>query len=232
VLADPLAALPAAPGTAVGRAGKRKPRRRWAFRVANVGLLATAFLGVVLLAVTLLPDVLGRNDARKMYTYNAAQNAYVVSADFPRNHLSVPNRSGFAPIDKEGVDAQGYLGIPQDVHRVGVYTGAGQLDGNVGDVVIVGHVNWVGQGAGYLGDIGDLKKGAIVVTRGSGPPRAWRVTAVASYLKTAGLPQQIFRAHGPRALTLVTCGGVLDEQQHSYLSNIVVTAEPVRTIVR
>jgi hypothetical protein len=167
-----------------------------------------------------------------MYTYNAAQNAYVVSADFPRNHLSVPNRSGFAPIDKEGVDAQGYLGIPQDVHRVGVYTGAGKLDGRVGDVVIAGHVNWVGQGPGYLGDLGKLKRGQIVITRGDGLPTAWRITKVSMYLKSLGLPQSIFRAAGSRALTLVTCGGVLDEQAHSYLSNVVVTAEPVPTVVK
>lgn len=233
LLADPLTAPSGPAGTAPrGRAAKKKPRRRWAYRAANLGLLATAFLGVVLLAVTLLPDVLGRNDARKLYSYNAAENAYVVSADFPHNHLSVPNRSGLAPIDKEGVDANGFLGIPQDVHRVGVFTGAGKLDGRIGDVVIAGHVNWVGQGPGYLGDLNKLKKGDVVVTRGAGMPQAWRITKVAMYLKSLGLPQDIFRAKGARALTLVTCGGVLDEQAHSYLSNVVVTAEPVLTVVR
>jgi hypothetical protein len=191
----------------------------------------TAIAGLVVLTLAVLPDVLGRSDARKAYVA-VDRDAVVVSASFPLNHLSVPNRSGLAPIDKEGVDAQGFLGIPQDVHRVGVFTGAGQLDGQIGDVVIAGHVNWIGQGAGYLGDLDKLKAGDVVITRGSAAPQAWRVTKVSMYLKSLGLPQDIFRAKGPRALTLVTCGGVLDEQEHSYLSNVVVTARPVPTVVR
>lgn len=162
----------------------------------------------------------------------ANHNAVVVSSDFPANHLSVPNRSGVAPIDKEGIDSEGYLGIPQDVGRVGVYTGAGALDGKIGDVVIAGHVNWVGQGAGYLGDLDKLKVGDIVITRGTGAPRAWKITKVSMYLKSLGLPQDIFRATGARTLTLVTCGGVLDTSAHSYLSNVVVTAVPVPAVVK
>jgi hypothetical protein len=183
--------------------------------------------------VAVVPGVLGRNDARKAYgvTLDKRTDTVSVSSAFPRNHLSIPNRDGLAPIDEESVDAQGFLGIPQDVHRVGVYTGGGALDGTQGDVVIVGHVNWVGQGTGYLGDIGKLKQGQLVITRGDGPPQAWRVTGVSMYLKSAGLPQQIFRATGPRQLTLVTCGGELDVRELSYLSNVVVTARPVPTTV-
>jgi hypothetical protein len=212
-------------------AGKppRRARRRL-LRLANLAFVLLALTGVFVVTLAVLPDVLGRTDARKAYAVDG--DAVVVSASFPRNHLSVPNRSSLAPIDKEGVDAQGFLGIPQDVHRVGVYTGAGRLDGTVGDVVIAGHVNWVGQGAGYLGDLGKLTIGDVVITRGNGAPHAWRVTKVSMYLKSLGLPQDIFRAKGPRELTLVTCGGVLDEQEHSYLSNVVVNARPVPTIVR
>ena len=199
-------------------------------RTANVLLLATALVGVGLIALTVLPNVLGHSDAKKQYKIDG--DYVVVSADFPRNHLAVPNRTGKAPIFKEGVDAQGFLGIPQDVHQVGVYTGAGALDGRIGDVVISGHVNWVGQGPGYLGDLNKLKAGDVVITRGDGLPKAWRVTKVSMYLKSLGLPQQIFRAKGPRQLTLVTCGGVLDTSAGSYLSNVVVTARPVRTVVK
>jgi hypothetical protein len=215
-----------------GRPARKRGAARRLYRAANLACAVLALAGALIVTMAVVPQVLGRSDARQAYVKAVDHDAVVVSAAFPRNHLSVPNRSSLAPIDAETVDVQGYLGIPQDVHRVGVYTGAGRLDGAVGDVVVVGHVNWAGQGAGYLGDIGQLRKGAVVVTRGDGLPRAWRVTGVTMYLKSVGLPQSIFRAAGPRALTLVTCGGVLDEQEHSYLSNVVVTARPVRTIVR
>jgi hypothetical protein len=197
--------------------------------VLQGAFFALLALGTLLVGITVVPELLSTTDAKP---YAVRGDYVVVSADFPHNHLSVPNRAGLAPIDRETVDPQGYLGIPEDVHRVGVYTGAGKLDGAVGDVVIAGHVNYVGQGAGYLGDLSKLKAGQVIITRGAGAPKAWRVTKVSMYLKSLGLPQSIFRARGARQLTLVTCGGVLDANEGSYLSNVVVTARPVRTVLR
>ena len=197
-------------------------------RAASALAFALLAAVVLLLGVSVLPTTVSQAD-QKPYVRG---DFVVVEADFPKNHLSVANRNGYAPIDKQTVDDEGYLGIPEDVDRVGIYTGAGRLDGAKGMVVIAGHVNWGGQGEGYLGDIGKLKKGDVVVTRGTGAPRAWRVTRVNMYLKSLGLPQNIFRASGPRALTLITCGGILDPGAQSYLSNVVVTATPVRTYVQ
>jgi len=244
LLADPLVAVAPVGGrrllhrrSAPRRAGTspRSRRARRARRLGTVALLSVAFLGFVLVLVSIVPKGTAPSEGQALpfRTYQVVDhNSVVVPAEFPKNHLSVPNRKGVAPIDKEGIDGDGYLGIPQDVGRVGVYTGAGQLDGSVGDVVIAGHVNWVGQGAGYLGDLDQLKIGDIIVTRGTGQPQAWKVTKVSMYLKSLGLPQDIFRAKGVRTLTLVTCGGVLDTSAHSYLSNVVVTAMPEPTVVK
>lgn len=154
-----------------------------------------------------------------------------VPASFGKNKLAIPAQSVTAPIQSQVVDLASYLGVPSDVHEVGYYSGGGKLDGATGDLLIAGHVNYVGQGTGALGKIANLHIGDALITRGAGAPQGWRVTALTSYLKTSGLPAAIFRATGNRALTLVTCGGVLDHQTGSYLSNIVVTAMPVHTIV-
>jgi hypothetical protein len=155
-----------------------------------------------------------------------------VPAGLTRNTLAIPTERVTAPIQGQQVDSRGYLGIPADVHTVGYYTGAGRLDGGAGDLVVAGHVNYVGQGTGALGRIGTLKVGDPIITRGNSAPQGWRVISLDSYLKTDGLPAAMFRASGRRQLTLVTCGGVLDRHAGSYLSNIVVTAAPVHTIVK
>ena len=155
-----------------------------------------------------------------------------VDSSFTHHTLAIPSQNTTAPIQAESVDPNGYLGIPSDVHDVGYYTKGAKLDGSVGDLLVAGHVNYVGQGTGALGKIGDLKIGDEVITRGAGAPQGWRVTALTSYQKSAGLPTSIFRATGSRVLTLVTCGGVLDKAHGTYLSNIVVTAVRVHTVVK
>lgn len=154
-----------------------------------------------------------------------------VPAGFPAHTLSISSQHVTAPIDTVDVTSDDSLTIPGDVHRVGWYRGSGPLDGPTGSVLIAGHVNYVGQGTGALGRIGQLKPGDPIVTRGAGTPQAWRVISLTSYLKSDGLPATIFRSGGARQLTLVTCGGTLDTSRGSYLSNIVVIAAPVRTIV-
>ncbi|MDQ1732030.1 MAG: hypothetical protein QOK10_2189 [Pseudonocardiales bacterium] len=154
-----------------------------------------------------------------------------VPAGFAHWTLAIPSQRVTAPIDTVGVDATQNLVIPAAVSRVGWYDKGGSLDGKAGSVLVAGHVNYVGQGTGALGRIGFLHVGDAVITRGTGAPQGWRITGLTSYLKSDGLPSSIFRSSGSRVLTLVTCGGTLDTHAGSYLSNIVVTAAPVQTII-
>jgi hypothetical protein len=204
---------------------------------ANLGGLLTALvafgLGIAVLgALHMLPG--GPNGAPLADPQQGTPTggAVVVPASFTQNTIQIPSQSVTAPLDPEAVDRNGYLGIPDDVHRVGWYTGAGPLDGSQGDIVLAGHVNYVGQGTGAFGHLYVLKVGDVVITRGTGKPQAWRVSGLANYSKAQGLPQDMFRASGTRALTLVTCGGTLDSRHGTYLSNVVVTAVPVPTVVQ
>jgi hypothetical protein len=157
--------------------------------------------------------------------------AVTVRSGFPKMTLEIPTQRITAPIDPVTVGKDNYLDIPGDIHRVGWYKDAGQLDGGPGSVLITGHVNWVGQGTGALGNIGQLHLGDVVVTRGQKKPQAWRVVRLVSYLKSGGLPQDIFRKTGKRELVLVTCGGAFDPSTGNYLSNIVVHLQPVTTLL-
>ena len=221
---------------AAAEQARRNDRRR--ARTHRLGRLfaLTALAGAAVVGVSLappgwLPWHHGPSTSSGP-TYARHGDAVVVPAGFPVNHLSVPNRDGYAPIEKSGVDTAGFVFIPENVQHVGVYAYAGGLDGRSGDVVIFGHVNMRGQGVGYLGDADHLRPGSIVVTRGAKTPQAWEVTSVRSYPKSKGLPQSIFRATGTRQLTLITCGGKLNTRTHSYYDNIVVTARPMATVVR
>ena len=52
----------------------------------------------------------------------------------------------------------------------------------------------------------------------------FRVTRVATYVKSAFPDQAVYGSHGYSALQLVTCGGVFDHATGSYESNVVVYA--------
>lgn len=219
------------PGTAPGPGNRLADRRR----AEPVLIAAAAITAFVVLSYLYFPW--HRSEAAAVplpHTVSISATGLApvhVPAGFTAHTLAISPQHVTAPIDTVDVTADDSLTIPGDVHRVGWYRGSGPLDATTGSVLIAGHVNYVGQGTGALGRIGQLKPGDPIVTRGAGAPQAWRVISLTSYLKSDGLPAAIFRSGGRRQLTLVTCGGTLDTSRGSYLSNIVVIAAPVRTIV-
>jgi len=49
----------------------------------------------------------------------------------------------------------------------------------------------------------------------------FKVTTIATYLKTHFPAKQVYASHGYSALQLVTCGGAFDTRTGHYLSNVV-----------
>ena len=205
-------------------------RSGWSRPVSAAYIAALA--AIVIVAVSFIA---GRGPEPSPRTTTAAPSAHTglepvyVNASFPARTLAIQDQKARAPIDTVGV-VDNEMGIPHDVRRVGVYDRGGPLDGTTGSVLIVGHVHYTGQGKGVLGDIDKLAKGSVLVTRGHAKPQAWRVTRITSYKKSLGLPREIFRHGGKRVLTVVTCGE--RDAQGRYLTNVVVRAVPVETIVR
>ena len=119
--------------------------------------------------------------------------------------------------------------IPANVHHVGWYNASAAVSGSVGSVVIVGHVNYYGQGPGAFSVLGRAKAGMSVGAREGGATTWWRVTAVRTYPK-GHLAWSYFNPKGPRQLVLITCGGKLVHSNDGwhYDKNVVVVAVPRR----
>ncbi|WP_018155033.1 class F sortase [Demetria terragena] len=145
----------------------------------------------------------------------------------PSNYLAIPSLYVQARVVSEGV-SEGSMLLPNDLRTVGHLRSTASLGAKEGTSLVAGHVTHGGTpGALFL--LGMVKPGASVVTTDAkGKPTTWVVNAVKSYRKTA-LPDNIFRADGPRQLAIVTCGGRVirtNDGRYTHEDNIVVTAVP------
>jgi hypothetical protein len=145
------------------------------------------------------------------------------------NTVWIPVQHVRAPIDVCGI-VNDELEPPQNVHHTCYWAGGAALSAKTGTTVVTGHINWVGQGTGALGNIGKLHRGDIVRTTGKdGIVTTWEVQTVVHRPKSNGIDTSVFvGADGPRKLYLITCGGAFDSADANYLDNIYVQAVPLQ----
>ena len=125
-------------------------------------------------------------------------------------------------------DVRGLITVPPDVHVVGWYAGSARTDSTTGSTVIVGHVNYAGQGPGAFSSLTKVKSGERVGVNISGQGTTyWKIVSLKLYPKLH-LTANLFTLNGPRYLTLITCGGTLQHTStgYHYNDNIVVRAVP------
>lgn len=140
--------------------------------------------------------------------------------------LTIPALDVAAPVVPEA-PAAGTLTIPADVHDVG-WDGDSPAAGAPGVTLLAGHVNWVGQGEGALGQIGQLVPGDRVVVNWGGRQSTWVVSSPPRLSPNTVVHRSLFSDTGPARLALVTCGGPFTEtpQGGSYADNVIVLASP------
>ena len=175
---------------------------------------------------------------------SAAGNAPPTSSAPPGSAAAAP-AGGVAPLAKSipervqipaiGVDSplmglgqrpNGSMQVPPGAFPAGWYTGA-PTPGELGPAVLAGHIDWAGQ-TGVFYKLRDLKPtDEITVTRRDGTAALFRVTQVAQYPKTSFPTTTVYGNLDHAGLRLITCGGALDRQAHSYDDNIVVFADLV-----
>ncbi|HZY77164.1 MAG TPA: class F sortase [Jatrophihabitantaceae bacterium] len=145
------------------------------------------------------------------------------------NTVWIPVQHVRAPIDVCDI-VNNELEPPQNVHHTCYWAGGAALSAKTGTTVVTGHINWVGQGTGALGNIGELHRGNIVRTTGKdGVVTTWEVQTVVHRPKSNGIDTSVFvGADGPRKLYLITCGGAFDSADANYLDNIYVEAVPLQ----
>ncbi|WDZ84982.1 class F sortase [Micromonospora cathayae] len=151
------------------------------------------------------------------------------SAGLPRSTpttITIPRIGVNAPIMSLGVEADGTVQMPplQQARNAGWYS-RGPSPGEIGNAVIVGHVDSAYIGPAVFFDLGTLLPGdAITVARADGTSATFRVDTVRSYPKTEFPAELVYGGNDRPGLRVVTCGGTFDERTRDYLDNVIVFA--------
>ena len=114
--------------------------------------------------------------------------------------------------------------IPGHVSDIGRWTGSAPMTGNVGTVLLAGHIDNINQGKGALHNLVDLHPGDKVYLSVGGIQTVWVINSL-QQMNKAALPQNVFTGNnGPRQLFLVTCAGKISNGE--YDDNAVAGAVP------
>lgn len=139
--------------------------------------------------------------------------------------FALPRLDVQAPIDPVGL-TDGELEVPEDIRRLGWWTGSAAAGGSSGTTVIDGHIDSP-QGRGVFYHLQEVQPDdQVVLTVAGGGTATYRVTERRSYVKADGLPPEVFATSDQPRLVLITCGGRYDFAKASYDDNIVVIAVP------
>jgi hypothetical protein len=139
--------------------------------------------------------------------------------------LTIPTQQVTAdvvPVDAPG----GVLDVPEDVHRVGWWSGSALAGAAEGTTVLDGHVDSAVAGEGALFRLGDLRAGDPLLLDTAARRLRYTVAARQVIHKTGALPAELFAGAGPHRLVVISCGGPFDRATRSYRDNIVVVALP------
>ena len=125
-----------------------------------------------------------------------------------------------------GVRADGTMEVPAEGFPAGWFSGA-PTPGELGPAVLAGHVDWRGQ-PGVFSRLRELKpEDEVTVAREDGSAAVFRVTRVEQFPKDEFPTAVVYGDIDHAGLRLITCGGSLDRQAHSYDDNVVAFARLV-----
>ncbi|MEU3456285.1 class F sortase [Micromonospora sp. NPDC006766] len=101
----------------------------------------------------------------------------------------------------------------------------GPTPGEIGNALIVGHVDSRRTGAAVFYRLSALRPGdGIAVTRADGSVARFTVERTERYPKSSFPADLVYGSNPKPSLRLVTCGGQFDRGTRSYLDNIIVSA--------
>lgn len=142
--------------------------------------------------------------------------------------IQIPSLGVDAPIISVGVTSAGALEVPDNVTQAAWYQ-AGSAPSQPGTAIIAAHVDYAGK-LGLFNALHTLSPGTVIdITDAAGRVHQFRSTtgtlapksdpstveALAAAAASAGKPQ----------LALITCGGDLDSEAHTYYDNYVLLAD-------
>ncbi|RIV36577.1 class F sortase [Micromonospora radicis] len=140
--------------------------------------------------------------------------------------ISIPRIGVDAQIMPLGTNPDGTVQVPPlDQALLAGWYEPGPSPGEVGNAVIVGHVDSAAIGPAVFFSLGALQPGDVItVSRADGQPANFQVDSVASYPKDAFPTEQVYGPSDRPGLRVVTCGGQFDEATGDYPDNVIVFA--------
>jgi hypothetical protein len=140
--------------------------------------------------------------------------------------ISVARIGLAAQIIPVGLDAAGAIEVPplEKAQLAGWYE-LGPSPGEVGNAVVVGHVDSRVMGPAVFFHLGELRPGDLVqIRREDGSTVRFVVNHVESYPKSSFPTDLVYGETKGVGLRLITCGGTFDTSARSYLDNVIVFA--------
>ena len=131
-------------------------------------------------------------------------------------------------IEPVGLAADGAMELPKDPSLAAWYRFGPSPASTAGATVVAAHVDSLIYDIGPFAQLASATAGTeIVVTTEDGQDRRYAVESVQTVTKQDVPWDAIFDRSGPSRLTLVTCGGEFDYDARTYLSNVIVSANPI-----
>jgi LPXTG-site transpeptidase (sortase) family protein len=126
-----------------------------------------------------------------------------------------------------GVDGNGTMQSPTNPVDVAWYRFSAR-PGQVGNMVMAGHVDYANYGPAVFWFLQDLVPGdEIRVTTETGAVYSYRVTSLATYPEATAPVAEIVGPTDTEMLTLITCAGTFNRSSRAYDRRLVVRAERV-----
>jgi len=154
---------------------------------------------------------------------------YQVSPELPR-YIRIPDINVFARIKHTGIDANGAVDAPANIHDTSWFDDSATPGDKSGSSLILGHVQgW--SGPGIFRNIDELQQGAtFTVEKGSGETLKYEVTRTEEIpLDEVNMGQILSEdVEGEHDLKLMTCAGSYNSETETYESRFVVYSKIVR----
>lgn len=152
----------------------------------------------------------------------------LLMAASPPVRLQVPAIGVDTNLMRLGLKSDGSIEVPPLGFPAGWFAGA-PTPGELGPAVLAGHVDWAGA-PGVFYQLRAVTVGdEITIDRADGSVAVFRVIRTAQYPKNAFPTDQVYGDLDHAGLRLITCGGSFNPGARSYVDNIVVFADLVRT---
>ncbi|WP_395639175.1 class F sortase [Pseudolysinimonas sp.] len=152
----------------------------------------------------------------------------VVRTPRPPVSVDVPAAGVSVPVVPVGLEADGYMELPDEVTVAGWYRFGPDPLSDAGTTVISAHVDSARYGLGPFAALEGLPAGTeVVVTVEGGRQVRYAIESVTSILKREVPLAEIFERDGAPRLVMITCGGQFDRDAFRYSDNVIVVATPV-----